>query len=44
MNKPELILENETNNIFWAFEIQIYHLIAARRIDLVIINKKQKIK
>ena len=42
MHKPESILENEMHKILWDFEIQIDHLILARRPDLVIINNKKK--
>ena len=42
MHKPESVLENETHKIFWDFEIQTDHLIAARRLNLVIVNKKKE--
>ena len=42
MHKPESILENETQQIHWGFEIQTDHLIPARRPDLVMINKKKE--
>ena len=35
MHKPESILENETHEIFWGFEIQTDHLISARWPDIV---------
>ena len=35
-------LENETHKLLWDFEIQMDHLISARRPDLVIINKKKR--
>ena len=41
-HKPESILENETHKLLWDFEIQTDHLILARRLDLVIINKKKR--
>ena len=41
MRKSESVLENETHKPFWDFEIQTDHLIAVRRPDLVIINKKE---
>ena len=34
MHKPEYTLENGTPGILWDFEIQIDHLIPARRSDL----------
>ena len=40
MHKPESILENETHNILWDFEIKTDHPIPARRPHLVLINKK----
>ena len=43
MHKPESVLENETHKILWDFEIQTDHLITARRPDLVLINKKERI-
>ena len=42
MNKPESALKNETNIIFWDFEIQMSHLITARRPEQVLINKTKK--
>ena len=44
MHNPESVLENETHIILWDFEIQIDHLISARRPDLVIVKKKKKKK
>ena len=34
--------ENDTYKIFWNFEIQMDHLISARRSDLVMVNKKRE--
>ena len=34
MHKPECVLENKTHKIIWDFEIQIDHLILARKTDL----------
>ena len=31
MHKPESVLENETQNIFWDFELQTDHLISTTR-------------
>ena len=42
MHKPESVLENETHNILWDFEIKTDNLIPARRPDLVLINKKER--
>ena len=42
MHKPESVLENEMHKILWDFEIQIDHLILARRPDLVIVKKKKE--
>ena len=43
MKKPESVQENEIYKILWGFVIQTYHIIQARRPDLVLINKKKKI-
>ena len=42
MQNPESIVENETHKLLWDFEIQTNHLISAKRIDLLIINKTEK--
>ena len=42
MHKPESILENEMHKKLWIFEVQMNHLIPARRPDLVVINKKKR--
>ena len=42
MYNTESVLENETHKIFWDFDIETDHLIWARRLDLVIVNKKKK--
>ena len=44
MHNLESVLENETHKILWNFEIQTDHLFPARRPDLVIGNKKNKLK
>ena len=36
------VLENDTHELLWDFNIQTYHLILPRRPDLIIINKKKK--
>ena len=41
MYKPELVQENETHKILWDFEVQTNHRIQARRLHLVLINKKK---
>ena len=38
MHKIESVLENEMHKILWDFEIQIQ----ARRLELVLINKKKR--
>ena len=43
MHKPESILENETHEILWDFDIQTGHLIPVRRLDLVLFNKEKKL-
>ena len=42
MHKTESVLENDTLKLLWDFDIQTYHLISARRPDLIIINKKKR--
>ena len=44
MRNPESVLENESRKIIWDFEIQMDHLISARRPNLVTVNKKKKKK
>ena len=36
------VLENDTQKLLWDFDIQTDHLISARRLNLVIINKNKK--
>ena len=42
MHNPAHILENDTHKLLWDFDIQTDHLISARRLDLIIINKKNE--
>ena len=42
MHNPESVLENETHELFWDFEIQTDHQISARRPELIVINKKKE--
>ena len=42
MHNSETVLENETYEFLWDFEIQTDHLISTRRPDPVIINKKKR--
>ena len=42
MHSPVPVLENNTYGLLWDFDIQMDHLISARRPDLIIINKKQR--
>ena len=44
MHDPEPVLENDTHKLQWDFDIQTDHLISVRRADLIIINKKRKMK
>ena len=41
MNNPESARENETHKILFDFLIHTDHLISARQLDLVIVNKKK---
>ena len=43
MHNPAPVLENAMHKLLWDFNIQMDHLIQARRPDLIIINKKKKI-
>ena len=42
MHNSAPVLENDTNKVLWDFDIHTDHLISARRLDLIIINKKKK--
>ena len=42
MNNPAPVLENDTQELLWDFNIHTDHLIPARRPDLIIIHKKKK--
>ena len=44
MHNPAAVLENDTQKLLWDFDIQIDHLISARRPDLTVINNKKKKK
>ena len=43
MHNPASLLENDTHKLLSDFDIQTYHLISARRPDLIIINKKREL-
>ena len=42
-HNPAPVQENDTHKLLWDFNIQTDHLIRARRLDLIIINKKKRI-
>ena len=42
MHNPAPVLENDTQNLPWDFDIQTDHLISARRPHLIIINKNKE--
>ena len=44
MHNLASVLENETHKLRRDFDIQTDHLISARRLDLISINKKEKVK
>ena len=44
MHNPVPVLENDTHKLLWDFDIQTDHLISARRPDLIVINKKKRIR
>ena len=39
MHNPASVLENDTHKLLWDFDIHTDHLITARRLDLIVINK-----
>ena len=41
-HEPEIVFENEDYKMLWDFSIQTYHVIEARRADLVAVDKKEK--
>ena len=43
MHDPKSVLENETCKLLRDFEIQTVHLIPTRRLDLMIVNKKENL-
>ena len=43
MHNPESVLENDIHKPPWDFDIQTYHRISVRQLDLMIINKKERI-
>ena len=42
MHKQEAVLENRRHKIIWDFEIKTDQRTQARRLDLVLINKKKR--
>ena len=42
MYKPESVFENETYNIFLHFVMQTNNVIAAKKLDIVLLNKKKR--
>ena len=42
MHNPADVLENDTHELLWDFDIQTDHLSSARRPDLIIVNKKKR--
>ena len=44
MHNTATVLENDPHKLLWDFNIQTDHLIPARRPDLIIINKKKRIR
>ena len=42
MHNPAPVLENDTHKLLWDFGIKTDYLISARRLDLILINKKKK--
>ena len=44
MHNPTPVLENNTHKLLWDFDIHTDHLISTRRPDLILINKKKKVR
>ena len=44
MHNQASVLENDTHELRWDFDVQTNHLISATRPDIIIINKKKKKK
>ena len=44
MHNPASVLENDTYELLWDFDIQTYHLISARRPNLIVTNNIKKKK
>ena len=42
MHNPTSILENDSQKLHWNFDIQMDHLISARRPERIIINKTKR--
>ena len=42
MHNTASVLENDTHKRLWDFDIQMDHLLSARRPDLIVINKKKR--
>ena len=42
MHKPKSKLENKMQKILWDFDIQMDHLILARRLDIILMDKKKR--
>ena len=43
MHYPAPVLEKDTHNLLWEFDIHTDHLISSRRPDLIMINKKREL-
>ena len=41
-HEPESVLQNEDHKILWYFSNQTDHVIEARRLDLVVVDKKER--
>ena len=44
MHNPAPVLENDTHKLRWDFNIQTDHLFPGLRPDLIMINKKERIR
>ena len=44
MHNQTSVLENDTHELLWDFDMQTDHLISARRPNLILINKKKELE
>ena len=42
-HEPDIVIESEDYKVLWEFSIQIDHVTEAQRLDLVAVDKKNKV-